>query len=118
MPRNVYRSQPPIYSDEEAQSWWASKVPLPMADPGRPRGIFPTSDPRKSSWYSGGGMPRVQSLEGATVQATLNGSAEVHGEIQGTWIVQAGSELISIVENVKRIAVQVQGKLEALGSNG
>jgi hypothetical protein len=60
-------------------------------------------------------MPPVQSLEGATVQAALTGSAEVHREVQGTWIVQAGSELIRIVENVKRMAVSLQGHLDANG---
>ena len=63
-------------------------------------------------------MPRVQSLEGATVQATLNGSAEVHGEVQGTWIVEAGSELIRIVEGIKRMTVEMQGSLHALSANG
>jgi hypothetical protein len=120
---NTYASQPPIFSDAERELWEEMdrehrRGVARSAFRGVPSIPMPTTDPRKPSWYGGGGMPPAQSLEGANVQATLNGSAEVHGEVQGTWIVQAGSELISIVENVKKIAVQVQGKLDALGSNG
>ena len=55
---------------------------------------MPASDPRKT--FSD--MPPVQSLEGANVQATLTGSADVRGEVTDKNEVTASSSLISIVQ--------------------
>jgi hypothetical protein len=74
-------------------------VPLPMADP---RKTFSE-------------MPPVQTLEGANVQATLTGSAEVSGEVTVKNEVTASSTLIAIVESVKSLSAKLQGTLNANG---
>lgn len=70
---------------------------------------MPSSDPRKGS----GEFPPVQSLEGVT--AELKGEAEVKGQAEVKVYVEAGSELLKIVENIKSLGMQLQGKLRANG---
>jgi len=74
-------------------------IPLPMADP------------RKTFTE----IPPVQSLEGATVQATLTGSADVRGEVTGKFEVTASSTLLQIVESVKTLTTQLRGSLQSSG---
>jgi hypothetical protein len=115
---NAYASRGLLFGEKEIKQWQDAdqKVPLPMADPRRMRGgdriPFPMSDPRKTG---GGDMPPVQSLEGATVQAALTGSAEVHGEVTGRFEVVPGSAFLSMVESVQQMKIAVQGMLNANG---
>ena len=62
-------------------------------------------------------MPPVQSLEGANIQAQLTGEGTITGEANLT--VTAGSELIRIVEEAKRV-ISLAGKFMAngVGSTG
>jgi hypothetical protein len=116
---NNYDSQPPIFSQDELDRWQEidrehrrgaalSGMRGGASIPGVP---LPMADPRKTF----GEMPPVQSLEGATVQATLTGSAEVSGEVTGKFEVTAGSALIAIVESVKTLTTKLQGTLNANG---
>lgn len=99
-------TMPPIFSDAEKERWQKmapagieatqNAVPMPM------------SDPRKA------GMPAVQSLEGATVQATLSGSADVHGEAALTVKVEQSSFFTALVERAEN-AIKLVGSLTTNG---
>ncbi len=111
---------PPIFSDAERERWEEMDrehrrgVALSgmrgggWSSPGIP---LPTSDPRKT--FSE--MPPVQTLEGANVQATLTGSAEVRGEMTGKFEVTASSTLLQIVESLKTFKASLSGSYNANG---
>jgi hypothetical protein len=116
---NNYNSQPPIFSQDELDRWQEidrehrrgaalSGMRGGASIPGVP---LPMSDPRKT--FSE--MPPVQSLEGANVQATLTGSAEVTGAVDVNVKVEAGSSLIAIEESVKSLIARVGGMLNTNG---
>jgi hypothetical protein len=69
---------------------------------------MPMSDPRKA------GMPAVQSLEGANVQATLNGTAEVTGEVTQTIKIEP-SPLFNAAFSRLETVIGLIGKLTANG---
>ncbi|MBR0871203.1 phage tail tape measure protein [Bradyrhizobium tropiciagri] len=50
-----------------------------------------------------------------SVQAELTGSAEVQGEVTVKNVVEAGSELLRIVQQMQTLSVQVRGQLNANG---
>jgi hypothetical protein len=64
-------------------------------------------------------MPGVQSLEGANVQATLTGSAEVHGEVRQLIEVKASQYFEALVQGAQN-AIKLAGQYVAngVGSNG
>jgi hypothetical protein len=106
------RTMPPIYSDAEMQRWQedearanASKVPMPRARPKE-------ADEQP-------GMPPVQSLEGATPIAQLQGSAEVHGNADITVKVQPSSYFEGLIQHLEN-GLKLLGSLTANGpgSNG
>lgn len=57
----------------------------------------------------------MQSLEGANVQATLTGSADVNGQVEVDVKVEAGSTLIAIEQSVKSLIAYVKGSLSPNG---
>jgi hypothetical protein len=115
---NNLSSMPPIFSDAERSRWeeidreHRRGVALSgMGPQGRSGVPMPSADPRKSA----GEMPPVQSLEGANVQATLTGSAEVTGEVTVKNEITAGSALIAIVNQAQSLVAQLRGSLNANG---
>lgn len=116
-----------MFSEEEIQKWRElplppGSVPMPMGDP-RKRPDFaplPAADPRKQGY--GSEMPPVQPLDdvvsaikGMDVKAELTGSAEVKGETEVKVTVEAGSELLRIVDNIKSAVANLTGRLTANG---
>jgi hypothetical protein len=92
------RSMPPVFTEAEIA-----------------RGSGAFNRPAFHKEQGPGEMPAVQSLEGANVQATLTGSAEVKGEVTVTNIVQAGSELLRIVSEIRTMQASLYGQLKANG---
>ena len=92
---------PSIYSDVELKRWQdkygmsAGKIPLPRQRPG-----------------DLGAMPPVQSMEGAEQRVTVEGKVE--GNVDGTFVVKAGDQLVSIYEQMKK-AIAVVGTLNVNG---
>jgi hypothetical protein len=72
---------------------------------------IPLPRPRPSS-ADGGGFPPVQSLEGATVQATVTG--EVHGEVKQTIVVEPSPYLKALIQKAEQV-VQLAGSLMGNG---
>jgi TP901 family phage tail tape measure protein len=117
------------FSEEEIQRWrerdlrsQGYDVPLPMGDPrkGKSFAPLPMGDPRKQGF--GSDMPPVQPLDevvsaikGMDVKAELTGSAEVKGETEVKVTVEAGSELLRIVESMKSSIANLAGRLTANG---
>jgi TP901 family phage tail tape measure protein len=91
------------------------KVPLPSGDPRKQPGYVPSplGDPRKKDY--GSDTPPVQALDGLNVEAKLTGEAEVKGQTEVKVVVEAGSELLRIVEGVKNAVANLTGKLRANG---
>ncbi|UQR67360.1 phage tail tape measure protein [Bradyrhizobium sp. C-145] len=84
--------------------------PLPARDPRKRPGYVPepVADPRKQGY--GSEMPPVQPLEVKTdVTGTVEGKAEVIVKVE------AGSELLRIVDNVKNAVANLAGKIAANG---
>jgi hypothetical protein len=114
---NNASTMPPIFSDAERERWEeiqrehsrGEAYSRMSAHGGGPFIPLPESDPRKT--FSE--MPPVQSLEGATVQATLTGSAEVTGEV--TVEVTAGSALIAIAQKAESLIAKLSGTLQSSG---
>jgi hypothetical protein len=109
------QTMPSIFSDAEKARWAEQEQEMQRE---RNRGRYggagtplPPSDPRRGD---ASGIPPVQSLEGASVRV----EGDVKGEVEGTFRVEAGSELLRIVESVKQLAIEVRGKLSSLGGNG
>lgn len=116
-----------LFSDEEIEKWREmplppGSVPMPMGDPRKRPGYapMPAADPRKQGY--GSEMPPVQPLDdvvsaikGMDVKAELTGSAEVKGETEVKVVVEAGSELLRIVDNVKSAVANLAGRLTANG---
>lgn len=108
-----------LFSDKEIADWQEMdrehRRGVAYATMGRPSSIpdipLPVADPRKTA----GEMPPVQSLEGATIQAQLTGSGDVKGEMTITNIVQAGSELLRVVEQVRTLSAGLTGHFNASG---
>ncbi|MGY3233364.1 hypothetical protein ACVMAJ_000254 [Bradyrhizobium sp. USDA 4448] len=96
-------SMPPIYTDADVETWrkqyppQASAISLP-----RPR----------PAAADAGGMPAVQPLDNAPQRVDVQGT--VGGSVDGTFIVKAGSELISIYEQMKK-AIAVVGQINSNG---
>jgi TP901 family phage tail tape measure protein len=115
------------FSEEEIEKWRETPLPkgsfpLPMGDPRKRPGYapLPSADPRKKGY--GSEMPPVQPLDdvvsaikGMDVKAELTGSAEVKGETEVKVVVEAGSELLRIVDNVKNSIANLAGRLTANG---
>jgi hypothetical protein len=114
---NNASTMPPIFSDAERAQWEeidrehrrGTALSGMSARAGGPFIPLPMADPRKTF----GEMPPVQSLEGATVQATLTGSADVHGELKVE--VTAGSALLAIVQKAESLVAKLTGSLNANG---
>lgn len=116
-----------LFSEEEIQKWREmplppGSVPMPMGDPRKRPGYapMPSADPRKQGY--GSDMPPVQPLDdvvsaikGMDVKAELTGSAEVKGETEVKVVVEAGSELLRIVDNIKSAVANLAGRLTANG---
>jgi len=116
---NNASNMPPIFSDAELDRWQeidrehrrGAALSGMSARTGGPSIPLPMADPRKTFTE----IPPVQSLEGATVQATLTGSADVRGEVTGKFEVTASSTLLQIVESVKTLTTQLRGSLQSSG---
>jgi hypothetical protein len=116
---NNASTMPPIFSDAERAQWEeidrehrrGKALSELSGGGGGPHIPLPMADPRKT--FSE--MPPVQSLEGATVQATLNGSAEVTGQVTVKSEITASSTLLSIVQAAQDVVAKLQGTLSANG---
>jgi hypothetical protein len=112
---NNAATMPSIYSDAEMEQWQERAREHNRGNygsrPGAP--TIPTPTPRPAE-AGAGGMPPVQSLEGANVQATLSGSAEVHGEVKQTIVVEASEYLKALVQKMEN-GIKLIGSLTANG---
>ncbi|MCK1753808.1 hypothetical protein IVA78_00855 [Bradyrhizobium sp. 137] len=106
---NDLATMPPVVTKEELAAA-AKRTGLGGGGPTIP---MPNADPRKSA------MPPVQSLEGANVQATLTGSAEVHGEVKNIIEVKASQYFEALVQGAQN-AIKLVGQYTAngVGSTG
>lgn len=104
------------YDDPENVKRWADDEDERRRERNRGRyggraDAIPTPSPRPDTT---GGMPPVQPMEGAPTRV----EGEIKGEVESKITVEAGSELLRIVENMKQLAIEVRGKLSSIGGNG
>jgi hypothetical protein len=88
---------------------------LPLPDRARMRDGVPMPFLVSPEHSSAGGLPPAQGVGGANVQATLNGSAEVTGEVTVKNIVEAGSGLLRIVSELQQLKASLYGRLNPNG---
>ncbi|SFO25875.1 hypothetical protein SAMN05216330_102439 [Bradyrhizobium sp. Ghvi] len=107
------RTMPPLYSQEEMDRWQEiarersrGEAYSRIGKPGEPEVPLPRA--RNET----GAMPPVQPLEGAEQRVSVDGRVE--GTVDGTFIVKAGDQLISIYEQMKK-AISVVGSLSSNG---
>jgi len=55
-------------------------------------------------------------LYGTGVSAPSIGAAEVHGAVEGKFTVEAGSDLLRVVEESKRLNIELRGAIKANGA--
>lgn len=97
------------------------RVMLPAGDPRKRNGFVPLPLPDERKAGFGSDMPPAQGFgdEVASalknVKAELTGSAEVKGETEVKVTVEAGSELLRIVDGVKSAVASMVGRLTANG---
>jgi hypothetical protein len=110
---NNAATMPSIYSDAEMEQWQERAREHNRGNYGsRPNApSIPTPTPRPAE-AGAGGMPPVQTLEGATVQANVTG--EVHGELKQTLVVEAGEYLKALVQKMEN-GIKLIGSLSNNG---
>ncbi|WP_454626957.1 hypothetical protein [Bradyrhizobium cenepequi] len=133
-------TRPP--SQKALEQWSASSAPIPWLPESDVAKSYKPAEANWSMWSPGssrtGGAknftppkfpaPQVSDTttygtgvggDKGTVQAQLTGSAEVKGTVDGTFTVKAGSDLISIYEQMKK-SINMVGQLVAngVGSTG
>lgn len=102
----------PLFTEHELSRFPSYLTPEGPEAPPHMRTPVPTSDPRKS-----GQMPDVQSLEIPPVDVKLEAAFQP-AEVNAKVTVEAGSELLKIVDGLKDLKARLQGFMSNTYTNG
>lgn len=59
----------------------------------------------------------MQNQAGVEKSANVTVRGDIEGQVEGIFKVEAGSELLRVVEDMRRLAIDVRGRLSTLGAN-